>query len=288
MLADIETIVIGAGAVGLAVARALAIAGQELMVLEQHPSIGAETSSRNSEVIHAGIYYPAQSLRARLCVQGKELLYRFCRQNGVAHARCGKLIVATNEGQVPKLATLKETAARNGVTDLEALDATHARALEPEVACVAALHSPSTGILDSHAFMLALEGEIGAHAGSVVLNCPVERIERASCGFRVHTGGSARGAVTAAKLVNCAGLNATNLARQLGYARYTPPRTYYAKGHYYALSGRSPFQRHIYPVPEGAWLGLHATIDISGRCKFGPDIAWVEEIDYAFEPQALV
>ena len=178
MTADVETIVVGAGVVGLAVARALAEAGHGVLVLEQHALIGSETSSRNSEVIHAGIYYPPGSLRATLCVRGKELLYRFCAENNVPHARCGKLLVATHENQLPKLAAIKETAAKNGVTDLESIGGNAARALEPELSCVAALISPSTGVVDSHGLMLALEGNIEAHGGSVVLRCPVERIER--------------------------------------------------------------------------------------------------------------
>jgi L-2-hydroxyglutarate oxidase LhgO len=289
MTADIETIVVGAGAVGLAVARALTLAGHEVMVLEQHALIGSETSSRNSEVIHAGIYYPPRSLRAKLCVRGKELLYRFCAENDVSHARCGKLLVATSESQLPKLAAIKETAARNGVTDLEPLGGNAARELEPEVACVAALFSPSTGIIDSHGFMQALEGHIEACGGSVVLRCPVERIGRDAAGhFRLTTGGDNPGSITCHNLVISAGLHATRLARTLACGDgYRPPETYYAKGQYYALSGRSPFKRHIYPMPDGAWLGLHATVDIGGRCKFGPDISWIPDIDYSFEPDKL-
>ena len=289
MTSDVQTVVLGAGVVGLAVARALVARGHEAMVLEQHTLIGAETSSRNSEVIHAGIYYPPGSLRARLCVRGKELLYRFCAENAVPHARCGKLLVATHASQVAKLAAIRETAEANGVGDLEPLTGAAARALEPELACVAALLSPSTGIIDSHALMLALQGHIEGNGGAVVLRCPVERIERAGAGgFRLHTGGEISGAITAANLVNCGGLHASRLARQVTYETdYLPPETYYAKGQYYALSGRSPFRRHIYPMPDGAWLGLHATVDIAGRCKFGPDIAWVADIDYRFEPETL-
>src|SRR5581483_7197181 len=262
MSADVETGVVGAGAVGLAIARSLALAGHEVMVLEQHALIGSETSSRNSEVIHAGLYYSPGSLRATLCVRGKQLLYAFCAENNVAHARCGKLLVATSESQLPKLSAIRETAARNGVTDLEPLGANAARALEPEVACVAALLSPSTGVVDSHGFMLALEGHIEASGGSVVLRCPVERAERDSSGrFRIHTGGDAPGAITCEHLVISTGLHASKLARTLAYGEgYAPPETYYAKGQYYALSGRSPFKRHIYPMPDGAWLGLHATV----------------------------
>jgi L-2-hydroxyglutarate oxidase LhgO len=289
MAADVETIVVGAGAVGLAVGQALAAAGHEVMVLEQHALIGSETSSRNSEVIHAGIYYPPGSLRAKLCVRGKAMLYAFCAENGVGHERCGKLLVATAETQLPKLAAIRETAIKNGVNDLEPLGANAARALEPEVSCVAALLSPSTGIIDSHGFMLALEGHIEAGGGSVVLQCPVERIERDASGlFRLATGGASPGNITCRHLVISAGLHASKLAGTLAFGgAYRPPPTYYAKGQYYALSGRSPFKRHIYPMPDGAWLGLHATVDVGGRCKFGPDIAWIPDIDYGFEPEKL-
>jgi L-2-hydroxyglutarate oxidase LhgO len=289
MTADVDTIVVGAGVVGLAVARALAQAGHETMVLERHELVGSETSSRNSEVIHAGIYYPPGSLRAVLCVRGKELLYRFCAENNVAHARCGKLLVATHGSQLPKLAFIKETAARNGITDLEPLGPNAARALEPELACVAALASPSTGIIDSHGYMLALQGHIEGSGGSVVLRCPVERIERTGAGlYRLVTGGEVPGTIVCRHLVLSAGLSASKLARTLSYGEgYSVPETYYAKGQYYALSGPSPFKRHIYPVPDGAWLGLHATVDIGGRCKFGPDIEWIDEIDYGFEPEKL-
>jgi L-2-hydroxyglutarate oxidase LhgO len=289
MAADVETIVVGAGVVGLAIARALALSGQETMVLEQHDIIGSETSSRNSEVIHAGIYYPPGSLRATLCVAGKEMLYRFCAENGVAHRRITKLLVATNEGQLPKLAGIKATAEKNGVHDLVELSGEEARALEPEVRCVRALLSPSTGVVDSHGLMLALEGHIESHGGQVVLRTPVERLERAgSVGYRLHTGGEAAGSITCRNLVLSAGLHGTKLARTLGPSgTYRVPETYYAKGQYYALTGKSPFGRHIYPMPDGAWLGLHVTVDIGGRCKFGPDIEWTPEIDYSFQPEKL-
>jgi L-2-hydroxyglutarate oxidase LhgO len=288
MSADVEIIVVGAGVVGLAVAQELAKAGREVMVLEQHELIGSETSSRNSEVIHAGIYYPPGSLRARLCVRGKHLLYRFCAESRVPHARCGKLLVATHESQLSKLVAIRETAVKNGVADLEFLSAGQAQALEPELACVGALLSPSTGIIDSHAFMLALEGHIEASGGSVVLRCPVERIARDGNVFRLSTGGEAPGHISCHKLVLSAGLHTSRLAGALDFATgYRPPQTYYAKGQYYALSGRSPFKRHIYPMPDGAWLGLHATVDIGGRCKFGPDIEWTPGIDYSFRPEKL-
>ena len=288
MIADVETIVVGAGVVGLAVAHTLALAGRQVVVLEQHELIGSETSSRNSEVIHAGIYYPPGSLRASLCVRGKQLIYQFCAENNVPHARCGKLLVATHEDQLPKLAAIRATAAKNGVEDLEFLAAKAVKALEPELACVAALLSPSTGIIDSHALMLALEGHLEANGGSVILRCPVETIVRERGIYRLATAGAAAGEITCNELVLSAGLHASQLARSLQFANtYRPPETYYAKGQYYALSGRSPFKRHIYPMPEGAWLGLHATVDIGGRCKFGPDIEWTPGIDYSFQPEKL-
>jgi L-2-hydroxyglutarate oxidase LhgO len=240
-------------------------------------------------VIHAGIYYPPGSLRAVLCVKGKEMLYRFCAENGVPHQRISKLLVATNEAQLPKLKAIQETAIRNGVTDLQPMLGNEARALEPELSCVAALLSPSTGVIDSHGFMLALEGHITSHGGQVVLRTRVERIERTPGNlFRVVLSGDSAGEITCRNLVNSAGLHASQLACTLSYpGGYCPPPTYYAKGQYYALSGRSPFSRHIYPMPDGAWLGLHVTVDIAGRCKFGPDIEWIPDIDYSFQPEKL-
>ena len=290
MTADIQTIVVGAGVVGLAVGAELAARGHEVMVLEQHALIGSEVSSRNSEVIHAGIYYPPGSLRARLCVDGKQRLYRFCAENGVAHERISKLLVATAEQQLPKLKALCETAAKNGVDDLELLSAAAARSLEPELACTAAVLSPSTGIVDSHGLMSALEGHITTRGGQVVLRTPVTSITRTASGlYALALGGDGAGAtVTCQNLILCAGLHASKLARTLSFGdHYTVPETYYAKGQYYALTGKSPFSRHIYPMPDGAWLGLHVTVDLGQRCKFGPDIEWIPEIDYAFAPAKI-
>jgi L-2-hydroxyglutarate oxidase LhgO len=285
--ADVETIVIGAGVVGLAIGAELARRGRETMVLEQHDLIGSEVSSRNSEVIHAGIYYPPGSLRARLCVEGKQRLYTFCKDNGVAHAAISKLLVATSEAQLPKLKALQETAIKNGVQDLQPLSADDARKLEPELACAAAMLSPSTGIVDSHGLMSALEGHITTQGGQVVLNTRVTALQRGGNGLYTLT--LADGTpITCETLILSAGLHVSTLARTLAFGgRYTVPETYYAKGQYYAISGRSPFSRHIYPMPDGAWLGLHATIDLGGRCKFGPDIAWIPEIDYGFEPDKI-
>jgi L-2-hydroxyglutarate oxidase LhgO len=291
MTADVETIVVGAGVVGLAIARSLAAAGQEVIILEQHGIIGSETSSRNSEVIHAGIYYPPGSLRARLCVEGKARLYQFCQENGVPHRRCGKLLVATAEDQLPKLKAIQETALRNGVDDLVPLSPAEAKELEPAVSCVAALLSPSTGIVDTHALMLALLGHAESNGAQLVLNSPVRSVTAVKPGLfslSIDAADEAETTVTCTKLVIAAGLHASRLAETMTYPTgYRPPTTYYAKGQYYAMSGRSPFTRHIYPMPHGAWLGLHATVDLSGRCKFGPDIEWIPEIDYSFEPEKL-
>ena len=287
MNTDVDMIVIGAGVVGLAIARALALKGREVLVAEQHDMVGTETSSRNSEVIHAGIYYPKGSRRARHCVRGKQMLYRFCAENGVAVRCCGKLIVAAAEKQVARLDSIKATAADNGVDDLVRLTPEEVHAIEPAVRCLGALLSPSTGIVDSHAFMLALQGEAEAHGAQVALMSQVNRLMRlqnGSFGVELADGGT----VTCNRLVTSAGLHATRLADTLSYpGSYVPPRTYYAKGQYYALSRTSPFARHIYPMPDGAWLGLHATIDIAGRCKFGPDSAWIDTLDYSFEPDKL-
>ncbi len=289
MSADVETIVVGAGVVGLAVGRALSLAGQETMVIEQHALIGSEVSSRNSEVIHAGLYYAPGSLRATLCVRGKQMMYDFARENGVAHEAVSKLLVATSDAQIPKLKAIQEVAHKNGVDDLEPLSSAQARELEPEVACAAALLSPSTGIIDSHGFMVALEGHLTSRGGQVVLQTPVEAISRGGNGLYTLTlGGAASGTITCRTLVLSAGLHVSKLARTLAFGgRYQVPETFYAKGQYYALSGKSPFKRHIYPMPDGAWLGLHATVDIGGRCKFGPDIEWIDEIDYSFDAAKL-
>ena len=276
----VQTVVVGAGVVGLAVARALAQTGREVMVVEKEHAIGTETSSRNSEVIHAGIYYPTGSLKARTCVAGKERLYAYCRERHVHHAACGKLIVATDEDQHPTLAAIQAKAAENGV-ELEWWDADRARALEPELACTAALWSPTTGIVDSHAFMLALEGDLGAAGGLVAFHAPVAGACHTSDGFVLRIGGDAPMELLAEELVNCAGLHAPALAAQIqGLASAHVPQGHYCKGNYFTLSGRSPFARLIYPVPEAAGLGVHVTIDLAGQARFGPDTEWVDGLDY--------
>lgn len=275
---QLDCVVIGAGVVGLAVARALALQGREVMVLEAAEAIGTGTSSRNSEVIHGGIYYPQGSLKARLCVEGKELLYKYCAARGIGHSRCGKLMVATNDAQVAQLQGIIAKAAANGVQDLVLLTPEQARALEPQLECVAALHSPSTGIVDSHALMLALQGELENAGGLVVLNSPLAHAE---CVQGAITLIAEDGTELQAKtVINAAGLHAQALAsRFAGLAAELVPPSHYAKGNYFTLSGRSPFKRLIYPVPEAAGLGVHLTIDLGGQAKFGPDVQWVSSPD---------
>ncbi|MGH6637450.1 MAG: NAD(P)/FAD-dependent oxidoreductase [Polaromonas sp.] len=274
----VDCVVIGAGVVGLAVARALALQGREVMVLEAADAIGTATSSRNSEVIHAGIYYPQGSLKARLCVEGKELLYAYCAARGIGHSRCGKLIVATSDAQVAQLQGIIAKAAANGVQDLVLLTREQARALEPQLECVAAVHSPSTGIVDSHALMLALQGDLENAGGLVVLNSPLAHaICTQDAIVLIAKDGTELQANT---VVNAAGLQAQALARRFaGLAAQFVPPSHYAKGSYFTLSGRSPFARLIYPVPEAAGLGVHLTIDLGGQAKFGPDVQWVSSHD---------
>ncbi|MDB5890942.1 MAG: NAD(P)/FAD-dependent oxidoreductase [Polaromonas sp.] len=275
---DVDCVVIGAGVVGLAVARALALRGREVMVLEAAHAIGTGTSSRNSEVIHAGIYYAKGSLKATLCVKGKQMLYAYCAERGIAHSRCGKLIVATTEAQVAQLQGILEKAAANGVTDLVLLDAQAATAMEPHLTCHAALHSPSTGIVDSHAYMLALQGDLENAGGFVVLNTPVAQALCGQGAIEVVAEDGTR--LRARTVVNSAGLSAPGLAGQFsGLPRQHVPVAYYAKGNYFTLAGRSPFKRLIYPVPEAAGLGVHLTLDLGGQAKFGPDVQWVDSPD---------
>jgi len=282
---DIETLVIGAGAVGLAVARALALKGREVMVLERHGLIGSETSARNSEVIHAGIYYPRDSLKARFCVAGKEQLYRFCAENGVGHRRIGKLIVAASEAQFEELAGIKRKAAENGVTDLVFLDRDELEEAEPALACFGALHSPSTGIVDSHGFMLALQGGLEANGGQVVLNTRVDRLERHSGGgYLVHVAtetGDAY-ALTCKELVVSAGHETAGL--MTAFPEASPPKPFLAKGSYFRLQGKAPFSKLIYPVPEPGGLGVHLTFDLQHQARFGPDVEWVDSLDYRVDP----
>ncbi|HSV46596.1 MAG TPA: NAD(P)/FAD-dependent oxidoreductase [Ramlibacter sp.] len=286
----VDAIVIGAGAVGLAVGRSLARAGRETIVVEAQAAIGQGVSSRNSEVIHAGLYYTPGSLKARLCVRGKQLLYALCESHGVAHRRCGKLTVANSDAEVAALRGLQERARANGVP-VELLDAGQARALEPALRCIAALRSPSTGIVDSHGFMLALQGDLEHAGGMVALGSAVESAVLGQ-GGQPHVLRLADGSeIETSVLVNSASLHACALARRFeGLAAEHVPREHFAKGNYYALAGRAPFTHLIYPAPADAWLGVHLTLDLGGQAKFGPDIEWLdvatpEAIDYKVDPR---
>jgi L-2-hydroxyglutarate oxidase LhgO len=281
----VDAVVIGAGVVGLAVARALALRGLETLVLESEHAIGTGTSSRNSEVVHAGIYYPPGSLKARLCVRGRQLLYGLCASHGVPHARCGKFVVATAEAQLATLAQLLATGRTNGVEGLAMITARQAQAAEPALACVGALASPVTGIVDSHALMLALQGDFEAAGGLLAFDAPVLAGGPAAGGLRLEVGGAQPMALEAGLVVNAAGLHAPALAARFdGLAPGSVPRAYFAKGSYYGLAGRSPFSRLIYPVPEPGGLGVHLTLDLGGQARFGPDVQWVDRIDYAVDP----
>ncbi len=274
----VETVVVGAGVVGLAVARALALQGHEVLVLEQADAIGTGTSSRNSEVIHAGIYYPQGSLKARLCVQGNAMLYAYCAARAVAHRRCGKLIVATRADQLVQLESIRAMAVANGVTDLQMLSHAQAQVLEPALNCVGALLSPSTGIVDSHALMLALLADMEHAGGALVLRSGLVSARCMDTGIELLTIDGTR--LRSRVLVNAAGLDAPLLAQRIqGLAPQYVPTPHYAKGNYFTLAGRSPFTRLIYPVPEGAGLGVHLTLDMGGQAKFGPDVQWVRSPD---------
>jgi L-2-hydroxyglutarate oxidase LhgO len=280
----VDAVVVGAGVVGLAVARALALAGREVLVLESQESFGTQTSSRNSEVIHAGIYYPAGSLKARLCVAGKQRLYRYCAARGVAHRRIGKLLVATDASELPTLEAYAKKSAINGVP-LQPVDAAGVERREPAVRAVAGLWSETTGIIDSHGLMLALLGDAEAAGATLVTHTPVIGGRIVDGGFELDTGGADPTTLRCRLLVNSAGLHAQRLARALdGMPPQQVPPTHYAKGHYFSLAGRSPFSSLVYPMPDHAGLGIHVTLDLAGQCKFGPDVTrWLDEPDFAFE-----
>jgi len=282
---SVECIVVGAGVVGLAVARALALAGREVIVLEQAEGIGTETSSRNSEVIHAGIYYPAASFMARFCVAGRRALYAYCRERGVPFNNCGKLIVATNADEDARLAGIKARAEANGVEGMRVLSRAEALALEPALHCTSALFSPVTGVVDSHAFMLALQGDAENAGAAVVFFSPVTGARVREGGLEVDVGGTDPTTLRCALLVNSAGLHAPALAARIeGMPQERVPPAYYAKGNYFTLAGRSPFSRLIYPVPVPGGLGTHLTIDLGGQARFGPDVEWIDKIDYTVDP----
>jgi L-2-hydroxyglutarate oxidase LhgO len=281
----VDCVVVGAGVIGLAVARRLAQAGREVIVLETAEGIGTVTSSRNSEVIHAGIYYRARSLMAQMCVSGKKALYRYCGDHGVAHRNCGKLIVATTHKETEKLQSIRAHAETNGVLDMELLSGEAAREIEPALNCEAALLSPSTGIIDSHAYMLALQGDAEQSGTAFAFHTPLIRAKAAAGRVEIEAGGETPMTLRCNLLVNAAGLGAPAVARSIeGMPIELIPSPYFAKGNYFSCSTRAPFSRLIYPVPEPGGLGVHLTLDMAGQARFGPDVEWVDRIDYAVDP----
>jgi L-2-hydroxyglutarate oxidase LhgO len=281
-----ECVVVGAGVIGLAIARRLALAGREVIVLEAAEGIGTVTSSRNSEVIHAGIYYRAASLMAQMCVAGKHALYRYCNEHGIPHRNCGKLIVSTCAKETEKLQSIKAHAEANGVDDMQVLSGEAARNLEPALNCDAALLSPSTGIIDSHAYMLALRGEAEDAGAAFAFHTPLLRATAKDGEIVIETGGDAPMTLACGLLVNAAGLDAPNVARNIaGLPEALIPKPYLAKGNYFSCSAKAPFSRLIYPVPEPGGLGVHLTLDMAGQARFGPDVEWVDRIDYAVDPK---
>lgn len=273
-----DAIIVGAGVIGLSVARKLARLGLETIILEQSEAIGTGTSSRNSEVIHAGLYYPRGSIKARCCVEGRHALYAYCNERHVDVKRIGKILLAADEAEVPKLSSIGEAAKQNGVLDLVSLSQTDMAGLEPEVVCVTALFSPSTGIIDSHGYMQALRADFEAAGGVIAFQTPVVALKSVSPALIVFTGGVEPTEINARFVINAAGHGAPRLAAQTtGMAEANVPRQWYAKGNYFSLIGRQPFKHLVYPMPDQAGLGVHATIDLNGRCRFGPDVEWVED-----------
>lgn len=289
---DTDVVVIGAGAVGLAVAAAFARSGREVVVLEAADGIGTGTSSRNSEVIHGGMYYPTGSLRHLMCVEGRRKLYAYLEQRGVPHQKRGKLIVATSDSEARKIEGIFATGQKNGVENMELIDGAKAMAWEPNLFCTAAMWSPETGIVDSHSYMLALQGEIEDHGGMLAFETPVTRVEPLSGGgFHVFTGGTEPGSITTRRLINSAGLGAHGVARTIeGYPADRIPKFVLAKGNYFGCAGKPAFSRLIYPAPVEGGLGVHVTMDLAGRMKFGPDVEWLTttnpaEVDYTVDPR---
>ena len=281
---QVDCAVIGAGVVGLAIARELALAGREVIVLEAADAIGTHTSSRNSEVIHAGLYYPKGSLKARLCVSGKSMLYDYCAGHGVPHRNSGKIVVAVTAGEIATLRSYVEKAEANSVRDLRWLSREELRELEPAVDCVAGFLSPSTGIIDSHALMLAYQGDAQNSGATVVFKSPVESGAVGSDSIVLNVGGDEPMTIACRSVINSAGLFAQNIARSIeGMTAPSIPPQYFAKAHYYTLSGKPPFRRLVYPVASNAHLGVHVTVDMAGQIRFGPDVSWVDSVDYSFD-----
>jgi L-2-hydroxyglutarate oxidase LhgO len=276
-----QVLVIGAGVIGLAVARAAARRGHEVIVAEAEGAIGTGISSRNSEVIHGGMYYPSGSLRAQACVAGRRMLYEFCASHGVAHRKCGKLIVATNAAELDKIAALAAQGRANGVEGLELIGGNSAREMEPELSCIGALHSPETGIIDGHAFMLALRGDLEDAGGAIAFNTPVLSAARKGGQWAVTFGGRDGGSFEFDGIANCAGLRAQGVARTIAdYPASRVPRLVLAKGNYFSLAGKPAFSRLIYPTPVDGGLGVHVTLDLAGRMRLGPDVEWISQEHY--------
>jgi L-2-hydroxyglutarate oxidase LhgO len=278
-----QVLVVGAGVVGLAVAHAMAQLGHEVIVAEAESGVGTGISSRNSEVIHGGLYYPTGSLRAYHCPRGRRMLYDFCATHGVPHRKYGKLVVATNESEVARLETIFKQAQVNGVEGVEIIDGAAAKRLEPQLACVAAMRSPETGIIDSHGFMLALRGDLEDHGGVIAFNTRIDRLAQVVGGWQARFGGES---IVFDAVINCAGLGAQKLARATqGYPPERVPRLVLAKGNYFSYCGRPAFSRLIYPAPVPGGLGVHVTLDLAGRMRFGPDVEWIERENYDVEPR---
>jgi L-2-hydroxyglutarate oxidase LhgO len=283
---SMQVLVIGAGVVGLAAARAMARKGHDVVVAEAERTIGTGISSRNSEVIHGGMYYPTGSVRGRHCVAGRRLMYEFCASHGVPHRKCGKLIVATDAAEMVKLEAIAAQGQINGVEGLEPITATAARALEPELSCVGALHSPETGIVDAHAYMLALRGDLEDAGGAIAFNTPVTGAVRKDGRWLVAFGGNDAGEMPFDAVINCAGLRAQSVARTMqDYPAGRVPRLVMAKGNYFTFTGRPVFKRLIYPTPMPGGLGVHVTLDLAGRMRFGPDVEWIEREYYPVDPK---
>jgi L-2-hydroxyglutarate oxidase LhgO len=282
MADQVECVVIGAGVVGLATARALALAGREVLLLEAESHPGTITSARNSGVIHAGLYYTPGSFKARFCVAGNRALSAYCKARGIDHQICGKLIVANGDEEEQVLLHLLERANRNDVEGVRLISGTEAHKLEPEVRCTAALFCPTSGIVDPHSFMLALQGDMENAGGTLVVNCRVESLARAGDGFLVKTGGDSATELLARFVVNSAGLGAVDLLSRIeGYPARRIPKMHLGRGNYFTVAERSPFRHLIYPVPHAAGLGIHATLDLGKRVRFGPDVEWIEHVDYS-------
>jgi L-2-hydroxyglutarate oxidase LhgO len=280
-----QVMVVGAGVVGLAIAREAALEGHDVIVAEAAAAIGTGTSSRNSEVIHAGLYYPSGSKRALHCVRSRRMLYAYCESHGIAHRKLGKLFIVTKASDIPKLEAIYAQALINGVENVTMLEAAEAMRMEPELFCVAAFHSPETGIIDSHRYMLALQGDIESHGGVVALNTPVERLTPTRDGWDVRFGGPDPGSLTVDAVVNAAGHGAQKLGRATeGYPAERVPRLVLAKGNYFSYPGRPAFSRLVYPAPIPGGLGIHVTLDLAGRMRFGPDVQWIDSYDYNVDP----